>query len=220
MEEGEAMAAITALAVTGDVGAGKSTAARLFESFGGVRLDADAVVAELWRRSDVVGAAVGRWGATILDPEGRVVPARVAARFFSSRAEYDWGCALLHPPVKAELARRVAALDPDREWAVAEIPMLFESGVPDWVTATVFVTAPRDVRMKRCRARGWDEAELLRRESFFLPSEERAARSDFVLCNDGGLEDLERVVRSVWEAVMVRSGLRSQWRNGLGADYE
>ena len=80
-------------------------------------------------------------------------------RSFSSRTEYDWGCALLHPPVKAELARRVAALDPERDWAVAEIPMLFESGVPDWVTATVFVTASRDVRAERCRARGWDDAE-------------------------------------------------------------
>ena len=203
------MAAITAVAVTGDVGAGKSTAARLFEALGGVRFDADAVAAELWEEADIVRAAVGRWGPGILDPQGRVVFARVAARLFSSRVEYDWGCALLHPKVKAELARRVAALDPERDWAVAEIPMLFESGVPDWVTATVFVTASRDTRAERCRARGWDGAELPRREAFFLPSAERAARSDFVLCNDGGLEDLERSVRSVWEAVMARSGLRS-----------
>ncbi len=195
------MAAITAVAVTGDVGAGKSTVARLFESLGAVRLDADAVVAGLWRRPDVLGAAVGRWGPGILDPEGRIVPARVAERFFSSRGEYDWGCALLHPPAKAELSRRVAALDPGREWVVAEIPMLFESGVPDWVTVTVFVTARWDVRAARCRARGWDEAELLRREAFFLPSEERAARSDFVLRNDGVLEDLERSVRSVFERI-------------------
>lgn len=197
------MAAITAVAVTGDVGAGKSTAARLFESLGGVRFDADAVVAELWRRPDIVGAAVGRWGSGILDSEGRVVFARAAARLFSSRTEYDWGCALLHPPVKAELARRVASLDPKRDWAVAEIPMLFESGVPDWVTATVFVTASRDVRAERCRARGWDDAELPRREAFFLPSEERAARSDFVVRNDGGLDDLERSVRAVHKRAVI-----------------
>lgn len=195
------MAAITAVAVTGDVGAGKSTVARLFESLGAVRLDADAVVAGLWRRPDIIEAAVGRWGPGILDPEGRIVPARVAERLFSSRAEYDWGCALLHPPAKAELARRVAALDQGREWAVAEIPMLFESGVPGWVTATVFVTASRELRVERCRARGWDEAELLRREAFFLPSEERAARSDFVLRNDGAPEELERSVRSIFERV-------------------
>ena len=202
------MAAITAVAVTGDVGAGKFTAARLFESLGGTRFDADAVVAELWRCPDVVASAVGRWGPEILDSEGRAVPARIAARFFSSQAEYDWGCALLHPRVRAELARRVAALDPGREWAVAEIPMLFESGVPDWVSATVFVTAPWGVRMERCRARGWDEAELRRREAFFLPSEARIARSDFVVHNDGGLEDLERSVRLVCERVVPRSAGR------------
>ena len=131
--------------------------------------------------------------------------ARVAARLFSSRVEYDWGCALLHPKVKAELARRVAALDPERDWAVAEIPMLFESGVPDWVTATVFVTASRDVRAERCRARGWDDAELPRREAFFLPSEERAARSDFVVRNDGGLDDLERSVRAVHKRAVIEN---------------
>ena len=168
-----------------------------------MRFDADAVVAELWRRPDIVGAAVGRWGSGILDSEGRVVFAHVAARLFSSRAEYDWGCALLHPPAKAELARRVASLDPKRDWAVAEIPMLFESGVPDWATATVFVTASRDVRAERCRARGWDDAELPRREAFFLPSEERAARSDFVVRNDGGLDDLERSVRAVHERAVI-----------------
>ena len=101
------MAAITAVAVTGDVGAGKSMVVCLFESLGGVRFDADAVVAELWRRPDIVGAAVGRWGSGILDSGGCVVFAHVAARLFSSRAEYDWGCALLHPPTRAELARRV-----------------------------------------------------------------------------------------------------------------
>ena len=129
-----------------------------------------------------------------------------AARLFSSRAEYDWGCALLHPPAKAELARRVASLDPERDWAVAEIPMLFESGVPDWVTATVFVTASRDVRAERCRARGWDDAELPRREGFFLPSAERAARSDFVVHNDGGLDKLERAVRSVYDQAVGGRG--------------
>ena len=198
--------AVTALAITGDVGAGKSTVARLFERMGGVRLDADAIVAELWGRPDVVAAAVGHWGSEILDHEGRVVRARVAARFFSSRADYDWGCALLHPLARAEMAHRVTSLNSERSWVVAEIPMLFEGGVPEWVTATVFVTASWEVRVMRCRGRGWGEAELLRRESFFLPSKERADRSDFVVRNDGSVGELERAVRFVYEQTVGGRG--------------
>ena len=86
----------------------------------------------------------------------------------------------------------------ERRWAVVEIPMLFEVGRPDWLTSVVFVTAPWEVRVERCRVqRGWDEAELRRREGFFLPSEERMKRSDFVINNAGNLAALEADVRRI-----------------------
>ncbi|MDR2137292.1 MAG: dephospho-CoA kinase, partial [Synergistaceae bacterium] len=50
------------MAITGDVGAGKSTAARLFESLGGYLIDSDRVVADLWRTPAMTAAAVERWG--------------------------------------------------------------------------------------------------------------------------------------------------------------
>ena len=200
------MTPMAALAVTGDVGAGKSAAARLMEDMGAARFDADVIAGEMWRRPDVLRAALSRWGPGILDPEGRVAHRAVAARIFTDRAEYQWCCALLHPLVMEDLERRVLALPRDR-WAVAEIPLLFEAGRPWWVAAAVFVTAPRDVRLARCRQRGWDEAELERREGFFLPSGERMARSDFVLRNDGNLEALKagilRIVRS--EQLRIRN---------------
>ncbi|MBR1673172.1 MAG: dephospho-CoA kinase, partial [Fretibacterium sp.] len=179
------MAAATAVGVTGDVGAGKSTVARLMEAAGGVRLDADAIALGLWRREDVRGAAVARWGRGILGAGGEVVRSAVAERIFSDPVKHRWCCALLHPLVMEELRRRVAELDPPR-WAVVEIPLLYEAGRPDWLNSVVFVTAPWDVRVERCRAqRGWDEAELRRREGYFLPSRERMNKSDFVISNAG-----------------------------------
>jgi dephospho-CoA kinase len=186
------------MAVTGDVGAGKSTVSRLFEALGGFLIDADRVVAELWRRPEVIGAALERWGRGILDEDGRVVHASVAGIIFPNRVEYEWAMALLHPLVRKEIARRLE-LPRAEDWAIVEIPLLFEGGVPPWVTVRVFVTAPLALRVERCRVRGWDGAELAKRESFFMESERRMALSDFVVRNDGSPEDLKLAVKGVYD---------------------
>jgi dephospho-CoA kinase len=192
------------MAVTGDVGAGKSTVAGLFEALGGVLIDADRVVADLWRTPEVVEAAAGRWGGDILDGAGRVVHRAVADRIFaeSGRAEYDWLSLFLRPRIREELDRRVGRLGAG-EWGVVEIPLLFEAGVAPWVTVRVFVTAPRAIRLARCRARGWDEAEMTRRESFFMPSEERMALSDHVVRNGGDRVELGKTVERIYNEVMA-----------------
>ena len=182
-----------AIAVTGDVGAGKSTVSKILESMGWALIDADKVVADLWRTKDVIEAAVGRWGENILE-NGTVVHARVGALIFNDRAEYKWATGLLHPLVKKEMRFRVETLRGEGKPIVAEIPMLFEAGVASWVDLKVFVTAARDVRLKRCLARGWDEAEVSRRESFFIKSEERMALSDVVIWNNGSLDELRKTV--------------------------
>ena len=179
------------IAVTGDVGAGKSKVSRLFE---GYWIDTDQVVAGLWREPEIVAAAADRWGGeNILDEDGRVLHEAVAERIFTDQKEYTWLMGLLHPRVWREAKRQIDLFFSESgagSWAVVEAPLLFESGAPSWVAATVFVTARRETRLARCRARGWDDAELTRREGFFLPSEERMARSDYVIHNDGSLEDL------------------------------
>ena len=191
--------AATAVAVTGDVGAGKSTVARLFTENlrGSVTLDADAVAEDLWNRREIIEAAVNRWGGNILDKNGNIVKSSVASRIFSAPEEYKWCCGLLHPLVMDELKKRVAVLGAEQS-AVVEIPLLFEAGRPEWVTSVVFVTAPRELRLKRRREqRGWDDAELARREKFFLPSDERIKLSDFVIDNSNGLHELEDEVRRI-----------------------
>ena len=141
-----------AMAITGDVGAGKSTASGMFESRGWALIDADRIVADLWLTSGVTEAAVERWGKGILE-NGVVVHSRVGALIFNNRVEYNWAMSLLHPLVKKEMQLRVETLKSDGKPIVAEIPMLFEAGAAPWVTLKTFVTASRGVRLKRCLAR-------------------------------------------------------------------
>lgn len=198
-----------AIAVTGSVGAGKSTVSKLFEDLGGIRIDADLVVAELWREKYLQELATERWGAGILNAEGYVVHSKVAAIIFQDSQEYSWLCGVLHPLVKKEIAFRVARTSLPA-WSVVEIPLLFEAGVDQWVSATVFVTASWSVRLERCRARGWDEQEMERRERFFLPSEQRMALADYVIDNSGTVEELKNAVRRVYSAINLSWGTRER----------
>ncbi len=178
-----------ALALTGDVGAGKSTLARLWGEMGASVLDADRVVRALWTRTNVLDAALARWGRGILDADGKADPSAVASKAFSDRREYDWLCALLHPLVRIEMEKTAASLD---GWVVAEIPLLFEGGIPWWIDAAIYVTAPEAGRRERNASRGWRYDEISRRESFLLPGAEKRARADLVVENSSDFETLER----------------------------
>ena len=184
------------MAITGDVGAGKSTVSRILESMGWALIDADKVVAGLWRTPGVINAAVERWGDGILE-NGDVVRARIAALIFNDRDEYNWTMSLLHPLAKEEMRLGVETLKEEGKPIAAEIQMFFESGVYPWVTLKTFVTASRETRLKRCLTRGWDKAEMSKRESFFMQSEERMALSDFVIRNDGSFDELRKVVDDI-----------------------
>ncbi|MDR1623049.1 MAG: dephospho-CoA kinase [Synergistaceae bacterium] len=204
------------MAITGDVGAGKSTVAKMFRSLGGFLIDADRVVAELWQTPEMTAAAVGRWGEAVLGESGHVRHQAIAERIFDDRVEYDWVTGLVHPRVMKEIERqiecqiegRIQCPTETRRWGIVEIPLLFEAGVAPWVTVTAFVTASKETRAARCRQRGWSEAEMTKRESFFLPGKERMERSDYVIHNDGGLRELEEAVEEVYtKAIYPKGGL-------------
>lgn len=176
-----------ALGITGDVGGGKSSFARVFKEKGVPLLDADEIVRELWKRPSVVQRALSRWGREIADGEGRVIPKEIAARAFSSQEEYDWLCDLLHPLVKEEMERAVLSRE---GLVVAEIPLLFEAGAPWWMDQVWYIAAPLETRGLRNGHRGLDAVEIQRREAFMLPGEEKQRRSGGVFVNNGPKKNL------------------------------
>ena len=183
------------VAITGDIGAGKSTVAKLLaEKFRCPLLDADAITAELWRNDENIKAlAVLRWGAGILDTSGNIIKSEISRRIFFDPDEYKFCNAILHPVIMRELGVRSERLGV-RD-LVIEIPLIFEVGRPEFVDEVVYVAADFETRARRCSLqRGWDVGELRRRESFLMPREEKISLSDRVIINDGTLEDLKRNV--------------------------
>ncbi|MDO9509390.1 MAG: dephospho-CoA kinase [Thermovirgaceae bacterium] len=204
-----------AVGLTGDVGAGKSTLSSIWAAAGAHVVDADAVVAELWKTEEVISLATGRWGRVILSGDGMPDHAAVSRIVFDDETEYRWLCDAIHPMVREIMAERVRRLD---GWVVAEIPLLFENGVPEWIDLTVYVEAAMELRFSRNRSRGWGPEEMIRRERWLLERSKKQGMADLVMTNDGSLERLEREARDLARRFLAASSIMLISVGELSAD--
>ena len=185
---------MAAVAITGDIGAGKSTAAKLLaEKFSCPLLDADKITAELWHDESVKKIFVQRWGNKILDSSGEIIKFEISRRIFSDVNEYKFCNSILHPLVMKDLKAKSEEAKVKNKSLIFEIPLLFEANEirPAWIDKIIYIAAGFEVRAKRCfEQRGWSVDELKRRESFLMPSDKKISLSDFTIYNNGILEDL------------------------------
>ena len=175
-------------AITGDIGAGKSTIAKLLaQKLQFELLDADRVTAELWKSEKVKAMALSRWGSEIFDASGDIIKPKISHIIFTNDDEYKFCNSFLHPLIMNELQQQARKF----LHVVIEIQLLFEVGRPEWVNKVVYVTADLETRVRRCEIqRGWSVEELLRREKFLLPQEVKLSQSDYVITNDGKLSEV------------------------------
>ena len=180
--------------LTGDVGAGKSTLSRVWEEMGATIIDADRVARDMWIFPDVQKKAAERWGSDFFEGDQKSVFAKIAAKIFSEEEEYEFVSDLLHPATIAAIEEIVRNAD---GWVVVEIPLLFECGRPKWMDFVVFASASPEKRVERNASRGWDAAEIKRRESRLMPRDIKIRKSDWVMENSGSKEEWETKAREL-----------------------
>ncbi len=185
--------------LTGSIGAGKSTVARRLASWGARVVDADSLVADAYRRPDVLDAVTERFGPDAVQ-EGRIKRDVLAAHVFADPQERRWLEGLIHPVV-AELrsaARQAAERDGVRV-VVHDVPLLFETGIDQQMNLNVLITAPPDVRAKRAWERsGMDRDAFDARDRAQMPDAEKREKADVVVINDAGLQELHEAVDQIW----------------------
>jgi dephospho-CoA kinase len=186
------------IGLTGGIGAGKSEALAAAGRLGAATLSTDQVTHQLLGREDVTLALAERWGDEIA-PGGEIDRAKVAAIVFAEPDELAWLESQLHPLVGEQVLAWRESLDPGVEVAVIEVPLLFEAGLEEAFDATLAVIADDPLRERRLAERG--QAGLVGREGRQLPQEEKAARANHVIRNDGTLEELERELSRALEGV-------------------
>lgn len=196
------------VALTGNIGAGKTTVAELFQRWGATIIDADHLVREAQRPGQAVLKEIaGRFGAGVISRDGSLDRGALRAQVLADpRALSDLN-RIVHPEV---LRRRIALLAEARargdRVVVSDIPLLFEADNPATFDAVVLVDAPEQVRRARLLAsRTLDADEVDRMMASQLSSAMKRARSDYVIDNDGDLADLERAARAVWQSLLSRA---------------
>lgn len=182
------MAPLT-IGLTGGIAAGKSEALAAFERLGAATLSSDAVVHELLESDELKRRLVERWGPEVVPPAG-VDRARIGGLVFADPGELAWLESQVHPLVGARTEEWLRTLPEGTEFAVVEVPLLFEGGREALFDATVAVVSGDEVRRERAAARG--HALVDERAARQLSQAEKAARADHVVANDGSVADLER----------------------------
>lgn len=183
--------------LSGGIGSGKSTAARLLEERGAVVIDLDVVAREVIEPGRPgFDAVVTRFGQEVLGPDGRLdrpALARVVFSELAARADLD---AIVHPLVAEETRRRIAEAPADAV-VVVDVPLLVEAAARGY-DVVVIVEAPEEARLHRLARRGMSAEDARRRMAAQASDAERRAVADVVLDNSGSAAQLERQVDALW----------------------
>ncbi|MEO7365495.1 MAG: dephospho-CoA kinase [Sphingomicrobium sp.] len=184
------------IALTGSIGMGKSTVAKMFERAGVPVFDADAEVRRLQGPNGALVKAIGKRfpGSVTSDTVNRDALSALVVGKPDELAALE---AIVHPAVHQARTRFILAHG-DSPALLFDIPLLFETGGEDTFEKIIVVTAPAGIQRERVLLRPGMTAEkldaLLARQ---LPDEDKRARADFVIDTSGPLDETERQVEHI-----------------------
>ena len=192
------------IGLTGGIGSGKSTVARMLAERGAVVVDADQIARELVEPGGAALAElVTEFGPRILQADGSLSRGELAAMAFSDPRATERLNAIMHPLIGAEAQRRIND-EPEAAVVVYDMPLLVETGQADLVDLVVVVDVPEAVQLDRAvRLRGLDEADVQRRMSVQASRADRLARADVVIDNAGSLPQTHEQVDQLWDRLTV-----------------
>jgi dephospho-CoA kinase len=186
------------IALTGGIGAGKSTVAQFFSELGAHVVDADHLArVAIERGSEGFDEVVARFGQSILS-NGDINRKALAEIVFSdpdSKRDLE---AIIHPRVQKLFAQAVIDNEPAGN-LIYEIPLLVETDAAKKFDFIVTVEADEELRIERLLARGMFISDIKARLANQAPSQARIDIADAVIVNDGDEDQLLRQVENLWE---------------------
>jgi dephospho-CoA kinase len=194
------------IGLTGNIASGKSEVAKMLGERGATVIDADLLAREAVEpETQALKDIVKRWGQDVLNKDGSLDRTALRRIVFTDQFELDALNRIVHPGVTRLRDREIArARERGDALVVCVIPLLFERNLVEEFDAIVLVDAPRPLRLERMvTTRGLEETEAMNMIVSQMPAELKRARADFVIENDGSLEDLERDVDALWSSLHV-----------------
>jgi len=194
--------------LTGGIGSGKSTVARLFGDLGVHWVDADDVAREVVEPGTPALAEIAEHvGEDILTSDGALDRAQLREIVFEKPEERAWLESLLHPIIREELIRQLNPKNYQLPYVLLVSPLLLETDQHQLVDRIVVIDVPKDVQLERTMARDTNSREQVERIiAAQMSREDRLARADEVIDNDRPLDDVTRQVRELHERLLVDFG--------------
>ncbi len=203
---------VVVIGLTGGIGSGKSTVAKLFGDLGVHWVDADIVAREVVEPGTPALARIAEhFGPDILLQDGNLDRARLRTVVFEHTEERAWLEALLHPVIRDELIRQLHSRDADPEYTLPYVllvsPLLLETNQHELVDKVIVVDVPVEVQIKRTMDRDANPRDQVERIiAAQMPREKRLHKADEVVDNTKLISDVERQV----------SELHTQFKVALG----
>ncbi len=181
------------IGLTGNIGSGKTTVAKVFNAFGFTILDADFLAKQLYLQPEIKQQVETVLACSILNDDQSINFARIAEQYFRDKGVYQDVNRILYPALKLQIEKEIASA---KTPVLIEAAMLFEAGLDALVDYKITVTAPLELRMQRVQRRnGMSREQFLERESLQFSEQYKEEKADAVINNSGQLSVVEQVQR-------------------------
>lgn len=191
--------------LTGGIGAGKSTVADLFSQKGAVVIRSDELARQVIEpQTPGFQQVIDRFGKDFINSEGYIDRAKLAQIVFQDDAALKDLEKIVHPLVRSK-TNQIIDQHTSETIIVNEIPLLLEKKMESLFDFLVIVISSEKNRLERLSQRGLTVEQATARMSKQVSDDERKAAADFLIVNDGNLDQLEVDVEKIWQTLQERS---------------
>ena len=187
------------LGLSGGIGCGKSTVAKMLSDLGAVVIDADAIAKEVLEPGQIgYENVIHKFGEGVLDTSGNIDRKKLAELVFQDASQLAQLEDIVHPAVVARVAQIRESL-PSTATVVYDTPLLVEKQLQNQFDRVLMVFADLEVRKQRLVDRGLEMGDIEARLTNQVSDEQRSAVANFVIVNNGSPQELRDAVTKVWQ---------------------